>query len=211
MKIENISDGEDKPLSKIKLSRMNLYTHIEGHRCLDHFQSRVASFTFLSWDKITRKPKSNQAKLTNHLWQQPGVTKNQNFIFELELEDDKSIKLDFWTDARIMAVCKYFKDVISFDTTCNTNRYYVVLVYDVELMLFYKSATENDFLMKYGHVDNKWRCKLHVFFVEHYEDRHIWIPIYLDHHFWARMRSTQRSEIMHAFFNKFITWNSSLI
>ncbi|RYR40352.1 hypothetical protein Ahy_A09g046096 [Arachis hypogaea] len=44
-----------------------------------------------------------------------------------------------------------------------------------------------------------------------YEDRHIWVPIYLDHHFWAGMRSIQRSESMHSFFNKFITRNSSLI
>ncbi|RYR31447.1 hypothetical protein Ahy_B01g056253 [Arachis hypogaea] len=47
--------------------------------------------------------------------------------------------------------------------------------------------------------------------VDLYEDRHIWIPVYLDHHFWVRMRSTQRNESMHAFFNKFITHNSSLI
>ncbi|QHN96144.1 Protein FAR-RED ELONGATED HYPOCOTYL [Arachis hypogaea] len=44
-----------------------------------------------------------------------------------------------------------------------------------------------------------------------YEHRHIWVPIYLDHHFWAGMRSTQRSESMHSFFNKYITRNSSLI
>ncbi|QHN76583.1 Protein FAR-RED ELONGATED HYPOCOTYL [Arachis hypogaea] len=44
-----------------------------------------------------------------------------------------------------------------------------------------------------------------------YEHRHIWVPIYLDHHFWVGMRSTQRSESMHSFFNKYITWNSSLI
>ncbi|QHN91239.1 Protein FAR-RED IMPAIRED RESPONSE [Arachis hypogaea] len=37
------------------------------------------------------------------------------------------------------------------------------------------------------------------------------VSIYLDHHFWAGMRSTQRSESMHSFFNKFITQNSSLI
>ncbi|RYQ84476.1 hypothetical protein Ahy_B10g103826 [Arachis hypogaea] len=43
-----------------------------------------------------------------------------------------------------------------------------------------------------------------------YKDRHIWIPVYLDHHFWVGKRSTQRSESMHAFFNKFITRNSSL-
>ncbi|RYQ92083.1 hypothetical protein Ahy_B09g098218 [Arachis hypogaea] len=35
-----------------------------------------------------------------------------------------------------------------------------------------------------------------VWFAELYEDRHIWIPVYLDHHFWAGMRSTQRSEII---------------
>ncbi|RYR25124.1 hypothetical protein Ahy_B02g058753 [Arachis hypogaea] len=62
----------------------------------------------------------------------------------------------------------------------------------------------DDFLLKYGLVDNKWLSDL-------YEDRHIWVPIYLDHHFWVGMRSIQRSESMHSFFNKFITWNSSLI
>ncbi|RYQ85429.1 hypothetical protein Ahy_B10g104990 [Arachis hypogaea] len=62
----------------------------------------------------------------------------------------------------------------------------------------------DDFLLKYGLVDNKWLSDL-------CEDRHIWISIYLDHHFWAGMRSTQRSESIHSFFNKFITRNSSLI
>ncbi|RYR31606.1 hypothetical protein Ahy_B01g056437 isoform A [Arachis hypogaea] len=62
----------------------------------------------------------------------------------------------------------------------------------------------NDFLLKYGLVDNKWLSDL-------YEDRHIWVPIYLDHYFWAGMRSTQRSESIYLFFNKFITRNSSLI
>ncbi|RYR49027.1 hypothetical protein Ahy_A07g035305 [Arachis hypogaea] len=45
---------------------------------------------------------------------------------------------------------------------------------------------------------------------ELYEDRNIWIPVYLDHCFWAWMRSTQGSESMHSFFNKFITRNNSL-
>ncbi|XP_057756213.1 protein FAR-RED ELONGATED HYPOCOTYL 3-like [Arachis stenosperma] len=38
--------------------------------------------------------------------------KNQNFFFELELEDDQSIKLAFWADARSRAACEYFGDVI---------------------------------------------------------------------------------------------------
>ncbi|XP_072064293.1 protein FAR-RED IMPAIRED RESPONSE 1-like [Arachis hypogaea] len=43
-----------------------------------------------------------------------------------------------------------------------------------------------DILRKYGLEGNKWLSEL-------YEDRHIWIPVYLDHHFWAGMRSTQRT------------------
>ncbi|RYR67852.1 hypothetical protein Ahy_A03g014299 [Arachis hypogaea] len=62
----------------------------------------------------------------------------------------------------------------------------------------------NDFLLNFGLVDNKWLSDL-------YEDRHIWVPICLDHHFWAGMRSTQRSGSMHSFFNKFITHSSLLI
>ncbi|RYQ98482.1 hypothetical protein Ahy_B07g086197 [Arachis hypogaea] len=48
--------------------------------------------------------------------------KNQNFFFELELEDDQSIKLAFWANAKSRATCEYFRDIISFDTTYNTNR-----------------------------------------------------------------------------------------
>ncbi|RYR69332.1 hypothetical protein Ahy_A03g015881 [Arachis hypogaea] len=62
----------------------------------------------------------------------------------------------------------------------------------------------NDFLLKYGLVDNKWLSDL-------YEDCHIWVLIYLDHHFCVGMRSTQKSESMYSFFNKFITQNNSLI
>ncbi|RYQ80333.1 hypothetical protein Ahy_Scaffold1g106820 isoform M [Arachis hypogaea] len=70
----------------------------------------------------------------------------------------------------------------------------------------------NDFLLNFGLVDNKWLSACFwVYSVDLSEDHYIWVPIYLDHHFWAGMRSTQRSESMHSFFNKFITRNSSLI
>ncbi|RYR21563.1 hypothetical protein Ahy_B03g066878 [Arachis hypogaea] len=228
--------------------------------------------------------------------------KNQNFFFELELEEDQSIKLAFWADARSRAAFEYFGDVISFDTTYNTNKYNLVcgsfvgvnhhgqstllrcsLMKNEEIESFkwlfqcwlhcmggnapkgfltdqcasmkraleacmpttihrwciwhimkkipsklnrYKGHADieqemsqvvwkshskdsfdrnwNDFLLNFGLVDNKWLSDL-------YEDRHIWVPIYLDHHFWAGTRSTQRNEGMHSFFNKFITRNSSLI
>ncbi|RYR50272.1 hypothetical protein Ahy_A07g036883 isoform C [Arachis hypogaea] len=45
----------------------------------------------------------------------------------------------------------------------------------------------NDFLMKYGVGGNNWLSEL-------FEDRHLRISIYLDHHVWTRMKSTQSSE-----------------
>ncbi|XP_016168021.1 protein FAR-RED IMPAIRED RESPONSE 1-like [Arachis ipaensis] len=52
--------------------------------------------------------------------------KNHNFFFELNLEGDHSIRHALWADARSRAACEYFGDVISFDTTYNTNRYNMV-------------------------------------------------------------------------------------
>ncbi|RYR29231.1 hypothetical protein Ahy_B01g053583 isoform A [Arachis hypogaea] len=52
--------------------------------------------------------------------------KNHNFFFELNLEADHSIKNTFWADARSRAAYEYFGDVVSFDTTYNTNRYNMV-------------------------------------------------------------------------------------
>ncbi|RYR08372.1 hypothetical protein Ahy_B05g076029 [Arachis hypogaea] len=85
--------------------------------------------------------------------------KNQNFFFELNLEGDNCIKHAFWADARSKAAFEYFGDVISFDTTYNTNRNW------------------NDFITKYGLKCNKWLSGnrgfnlkyflAHTFFLKH--------------------------------------------
>ncbi|XP_072064438.1 protein FAR1-RELATED SEQUENCE 5-like [Arachis hypogaea] len=46
--------------------------------------------------------------------------KNQNFFFKLNLEGDHCIKHAFWADARSRAAFDCFGDVVSFDTTYNT-------------------------------------------------------------------------------------------
>ncbi|RYR54062.1 hypothetical protein Ahy_A06g029315 [Arachis hypogaea] len=51
-----------------------------------------------------------------------GGHRELNFIEK----DDQSIKLAFWADARSRAAFECFRDVISFDTTYNTNRYNLV-------------------------------------------------------------------------------------
>ncbi|RYR42525.1 hypothetical protein Ahy_A08g038993 [Arachis hypogaea] len=251
-----------------------------GHRELNFIEKDVMNY-------ITRE-------VRNVSEQEDAKEFGKYFFFELELEEDQSIKLAFWADARSRAAFEYFGDVISFDTTYNTNRYNLVcgsfvgvnhhgqstllgcsLMKNEEIESFkwlfqswlrcmggntpkgfltdqcasmkraleacmpkqftagipsklngYKGHADieqemshvflnshskdsfdrnwNDFLVNFGLADNKWLSDL-------YEDRHIWVPIYLDHHFWAGMRSTQRSESMHSFCNKYITRNSSLI
>nr|XP_029153400.1 protein FAR1-RELATED SEQUENCE 5-like [Arachis hypogaea] len=51
---------------------------------------------------------------------------------------------------------------------------------------------------------NKWLSDL-------YEDRRMWVPIYFQGEFWAGMRSTQRSESMHAFFDGYLHCKSGLV
>ncbi|RYR28018.1 hypothetical protein Ahy_B01g052118 [Arachis hypogaea] len=83
--------------------------------------------------------------------------KNQNFFFVLELEEDQSIKLAFWADARSRAAFEYFGDVISFDTTYNTNRYNLVCGSFVEVNHHNQSTLLGCSLMKNEEIESfKW-------------------------------------------------------
>ncbi|RYR14328.1 hypothetical protein Ahy_B04g070880 isoform A [Arachis hypogaea] len=83
--------------------------------------------------------------------------KNQNFFFELKLEDDQSIKLAFWADARSRAACEYFGYVISFDTTYNTNRYNLVFGSFVRVNHYSQSTLLGCALMKNEDIQSfKW-------------------------------------------------------
>ncbi|XP_057418776.1 protein FAR-RED IMPAIRED RESPONSE 1-like [Lotus japonicus] len=56
--------------------------------------------------------------------------KNSDFYYEIDLDDNFHVKNIFWADARSRAMCEYFGDVVSFDTT------YLVNKYDMPLALF---------------------------------------------------------------------------
>ncbi|RYR64706.1 hypothetical protein Ahy_A03g010770 [Arachis hypogaea] len=61
-----------------------------------------------------------------------------------------------------------------------------------------------DFIEEYTLHDNNWLNDI-------YHIRNIWVPVFLEHEFWAGMRSTQRSESMHSFFDKYLMCRSSLV
>ncbi|XP_016164230.1 protein FAR1-RELATED SEQUENCE 5-like [Arachis ipaensis] len=60
------------------------------------------------------------------------------------------------------------------------------------------------FVNEFNLQKNKWLSGL-------YEDRRMWVPIYFQGEFWAGMRSTQRSESMHAFFGGYLHCKSGLV
>ncbi|RYQ87996.1 hypothetical protein Ahy_B09g095466 [Arachis hypogaea] len=69
-----------------------------------------------------------------------------------------------------------------------------------------KSFEDNwaEFIDEYKLHNNTWR-------VDMYDERCMWVPIYFKGEFWAAMRSTQRSESMHAFYGGYLHCKTSLV
>ncbi|KAL4287985.1 hypothetical protein AHAS_Ahas19G0240900 [Arachis hypogaea] len=61
-----------------------------------------------------------------------------------------------------------------------------------------------DFIDEYNLHNNTWLSDL-------YDERCMWVPIYFKGEFWAGMRSTQRSESMHAFYGGYLHSKTSLV
>nr|XP_009781959.1 PREDICTED: protein FAR-RED IMPAIRED RESPONSE 1-like [Nicotiana sylvestris] len=61
-----------------------------------------------------------------------------------------------------------------------------------------------EYIVRYNLHTRNWFNKL-------YSKKEKWVPVYLDVHFWAGMLSTQRSEGLHAFFDGYITRQSTFM
>ncbi|XP_004289552.1 PREDICTED: protein FAR1-RELATED SEQUENCE 8-like [Fragaria vesca subsp. vesca] len=48
---------------------------------------------------------------------------NPEFFYSIDVDDEGRLRNVFWADARSRAACEDFGDVITFDTTCLTNKY----------------------------------------------------------------------------------------
>lgn len=75
-------------------------------------------------------------------------------------------------------------------------------VYDSFTVAEFETYWE-DMIQKYNLEDNAWLSSL-------YEDKELWIPVFVKDTFWAGMSSTQRSESINAFFDGFVTSKTSL-
>ncbi|RYR16125.1 hypothetical protein Ahy_B04g073070 isoform M [Arachis hypogaea] len=59
------------------------------------------------------------------------------------------------------------------------------------------------FIVEFNLERNRWLSDL-------YDERRMWVPIYFQGKFWVGMRSTQRSESMHAFYGGYLHFKSGL-
>ena len=58
-------------------------------------------------------------------------------------------------------------------------------------------------IVNFALQENEWLSGL-------YAERHRWVPIFLKHHFWAGMSTTQHSESIHAFFDGYVHQSTTL-
>ncbi|XP_057760575.1 protein FAR-RED IMPAIRED RESPONSE 1-like [Arachis stenosperma] len=272
--IENNKEASIKPSKAFQ----SFVVAVGGHRELNFIEKDVRNYITREVRNVSEQEYAKE--FGKYLLRMK--EKNQNFFFELELEDDQLIKLAFWADARSRAAFEYFRDVISFDTTYNTNRYNLVCGSFVGVNHHGQSILLGCALMKNEEIESfEWlfqcwlRCMgrnapkgfltdqcasmkraikacmpttIHCWCIWHITKKipsklngykgHAEIEQELSQVVWnshskdsfdrnwndcmlnfglvenkwlSGMKSTQRSESMHSFFNKFITRNSSLI
>ncbi|XP_020967455.1 protein FAR1-RELATED SEQUENCE 5-like [Arachis ipaensis] len=142
---------------------------------------------------------------------------NPNFFYAVKLDEECKFKSAVWVDARCRASYEYYGDVVSVDSTYSTNRHGLPFVSFVGVNHHGKSTLlgcallGNEEIGSYEWVFSQWVKCMGTAPKNLYDDRRMWVPIYFKGEFWASMRSTQRSESMHAFYGGYLSSKTSLV
>jgi DNA replicative helicase MCM subunit Mcm2 (Cdc46/Mcm family) len=142
-------------------------------------------------------------------------TQNERFYYEIQLDENNVIQNVFWSHASQCAEYQNFGDVLTFDTTYQTNIYRMLLAmfvrsnHQLQNVIFRQAheglkeklrivinhplrpeefdAASNALVDEYGICEN-------VAIEGLWKQRELWIPAYFKMHYCGRMMSTQRSE-----------------
>ncbi|KAF7140291.1 hypothetical protein RHSIM_Rhsim06G0088300 [Rhododendron simsii] len=82
--------------------------------------------------------------------------------------------------------------------------------YDEFKQCIWNSESPEEFEAKWADVVQKANLSSNEWLKDMYEIRERWIPAYMKHMFSAHMTSSQRAEISHSFFKKYVSLNNSL-
>nr|GEX02597.1 protein FAR1-related sequence 5-like [Tanacetum cinerariifolium] len=163
---------------------------------------------------------------------------DREFFYAWELEEENRIKSLFWVDAGCRAAYEEFGDVVTFDTTYLTNQYempkatFVGLNHHGQSILLgrasnaiitgqdqaMKNAIEVVFLdARHCEFEASWNTMLETYQLENnkwlidlYAERQRWVPCFVKDIFWAGMSTTQRSESINSFFDKYLNKKTTL-
>ncbi|KAJ3700776.1 hypothetical protein LUZ61_004481 [Rhynchospora tenuis] len=76
--------------------------------------------------------------------------------------------------------------------------------------VIYESKTESEFEFKWELIVSRYSLQDNVWLTDMFDMRNMWVPVYLNKFFWAGMRSTQRSESINAFLDKYVNSKTTL-
>ncbi|XP_021746169.1 protein FAR-RED IMPAIRED RESPONSE 1-like [Chenopodium quinoa] len=201
--------------SKVKVSQM--------YNCYARERNGVEEMTFTQRDlenavaqktrlELTKGDVNGMVEYFNKM-----SANNQNFFHLCQFGEDGALQDVVWVDARSRAAYEEFGDdqdpairkAVNLTIPESCHRWciwhilqkfgrYVGKHADYEAV---KDEFEN---IIYGSLDAD------EFLDRLYEERHMWIPAYLKHLFWAGMRTTQRSESFNHFFKGFVDKHTTL-
>ncbi|RYQ83507.1 hypothetical protein Ahy_B10g102205 [Arachis hypogaea] len=113
---------------------------------------------------------------------------NPNFFYAVKLDEDCKFKSAVWVDARCRASYEYYGDVVSIDSTHGLPFVsFVGVNHHGKSTLLGCAVLGNEEITSYEWVFSQWG------------------------EFWAAIRSTQRSESMHAFYGGYLHSKTSLV
>ncbi|XP_042423585.1 protein FAR1-RELATED SEQUENCE 8-like [Zingiber officinale] len=110
-------------------------------------------------------------------------SRNSNFFYVLDLDEESRIRNIFWADARCRAAYHYFSDVVTFDTTYLTNSYdmpfapFVGVNHHGQSILLgcglLSSEDSETFIWLFNELDCQVKCLCHLFEFREILCRHV--------------------------------------
>ncbi|KAF2313526.1 hypothetical protein GH714_011455 [Hevea brasiliensis] len=132
---------------------------------------------------------------------------NTNIFYLIDTDEDQRFTNVFWVHLWSIAAYEEFCDVVpeklrGVQEYDKAKKEFIALMYDSLSPIMFE-RNWHEFVMKYNLEGNEWLLKL-------YNERQFWVPVHVNHIFWAGMLLTQRSEGMHAYFDGYVNSMSTL-
>ncbi|XP_058216661.1 protein FAR1-RELATED SEQUENCE 5-like [Rhododendron vialii] len=174
--------------------------------------------------------------------------KNLGFRFTFERDDKDRMTHCFWADATSRKSYQYFGDVVVFDTTYYTNKYFLIFApilgvnHHRQTTLLGCAFLSDEKTDSFMWLFNEWLKAMPggppkmiitdqdpamtraitsalpntfhrycIWHIDMYEIRDRWVPAYTNHMFSVHMTSSQRAEISHSFFKRYVSKKNSMM